>query len=54
MRREMDGDLTPLHRHLGMKGKQDLSLRSMTLLVPATRHLLRCLEHPPLLRSLRW
>lgn len=53
MRRQVDGDLLPLHRHLGPEGEQDLALRSMALLVPATRQLPCGLQNPSLLRRLR-
>jgi len=51
MRREMNGDLLSLHRHLGMEGERDLALRGVALPMPATRQLLCSLEHLPLLRG---
>ncbi|MBR0648030.1 hypothetical protein GXW78_00005, partial [Roseomonas terrae] len=53
MRREIDGNLLPLHHHFGMDGEQDLALRSVALLMPTPRQLPCGLEHPSLLRSLR-
>ena len=53
LRREMDDDLLPLHRHLSAEGQQDLAPCGVALLVPTTRQLPCGLEHPLLPRCLR-